>query len=43
MVFTGSVELDLNCDMGRSLNDLRLKPRLAHFQCARLTRYDALS
>jgi hypothetical protein len=27
MVFTGSVEIDLNCDMGRSLNDLCLKPR----------------
>jgi hypothetical protein len=22
MVFTGSVEIDLSCDMGRSLNDL---------------------
>ena len=27
MVFTGSVEIDLNCDMGEPLNDLCLKPR----------------
>ena len=27
MVFTGSVEIDLNCDMGRSLNDRTVKPR----------------
>jgi hypothetical protein len=28
MVFTGSVEIDLSCDMGRSLNHLCLKPPL---------------
>ena len=31
MVFNGSVEIDLNCDVGRSLNDLCLKPRPTSF------------
>ena len=43
MVFTGPVEIDLNCDMGRSLNDLCLKPRPATSSVLSLTVYDALS
>jgi hypothetical protein len=43
MVFTGSVEIDLNRDMGRSLNDLRLKPRPATSSVLSLTIYHALS
>jgi hypothetical protein len=43
MVFTGSVEIDLNCDVGRSLNGLCPEAMPDQFQCARLTLYDALS
>ena len=43
MVFTGSVEIDLSCDMGRSLNDLCPEATTDHLQCASLTIYDALS
>ena len=43
MVFTGSVEIDLNCDIGQSLNELCHEAMPDQFQCASLTRYDALS
>jgi hypothetical protein len=41
MVFTGSVEIDLNCDMGQSLNELCPEAMPDQFQYARLTLYDA--
>jgi hypothetical protein len=44
MVVTGLVEIDLNCDMGRSLNELCPEAMPDQFQCAKLVdHYEALS